>query len=212
MKILKNFVVFEGIDGSGTTTQLNRLENFFLTNREVKRFPPFYKTSEPTNSSIGHLIRAGLRKETVLKEETIALLFAADRNEHLYGPNGIAERCGREELVVCDRYFPSSLVYQGITCGDALPDLLNRDFPGPELLLFFDIDPIEAQDRIAHRELKEIYEYLDFQIQVRQRYKELFPRLEKEGVKVETINASLPPDKVALEVWNHVEKMPIFNR
>jgi len=142
MEILKNFVVFEGLDGSGTTTQIGILEDFFQKNRSS--LPLFYKTFEPTNGSIGKIIRSALRKEIVLAPKTIAMLFAADRNEHIYGPEGIAERCGRGELVVSDRYLPSSLVYQGITCGDGFAELLNRDFPGPELLLFFDIDPEQA--------------------------------------------------------------------
>jgi len=212
MKIIKNFVVLEGIDGSGTTTQLNMLETFFLQNRAQQAMPPFYKTYEPTNSSIGQLIRRALRKEIALEAETTALLFAADRNEHLYGSGGIEERCERGELVISDRYAPSSLVYQGITCGDELPLKLNRDFPNPELLLFFDIDPLNAQDRIAHRELREIYEYLDFQIQVRQRYKNLLPLLAEQGVAVEIIDASLPPSEVAGAVWKIIEKLPIFNR
>ena len=212
MGILANFVVFEGLDGSGTTTQLTILDDFFQRNPERLSLPPFYKTFEPTDGSIGRLIRSALRKETVYCPETVALLFAADRREHLYGAGGIAERCGRGELVVSDRYVPSSLVYQGITCGEELPAALNRDFPAPELLLFFDIDPETAQKRMAARNLKEIYEYLDFQIQVRRRYRELLPRFSTEGVRVEIIDASMPPEDVATEAWRAIQKMPIFKK
>ena len=213
MEILKNFAVFEGIDGSGTTTQLNMLqhtmlENYFPENRQT--LPPFYKTNEPTNGSIGELIRLSLRKETVFKPETVALLFAADRNEHIYGSGGIIERCKRGELVVSDRYLLSSLVYQGITCGEELPALLNSGFPRPELLIFLDIDPEIAQNRIAGRDQKEIYEYMEFQIQARGRYMTLLPKLSAEGVRVETIDASLPAEEVAREVWGAIKKMPIF--
>ena len=225
MEILKNFAVFEGIDGSGTTTQLNTLGTFFHP-RETPAshflaaepaatylsLPPFYKTFEPTDGIIGKIIRSGLRKETVLRPETIAFLFAADRNEHLYGPGAVAERCNRGELVVSDRYVPSSLVYQGITCGEELPAKLNRDFPGPELLIFFDLDPETAQNRIASRDHKEIYEELDFQVQVRQRYKALLPWFGDQGVRVEIIDASPPPDEVAREVWRVIQKMPILRR
>ena len=210
MKILKNFVVLEGADGSGTTTQLSILETFFLQNKDRLQLPPFYKTFEPTDSSIGKLIRSALKNETTLKAETIALLFAADRNEHLYGSGGIVERCNRGELVVSDRYLPSSLVYQGITCGEELPARLNSDFPGPELLLFLDLDPQKALERIAGREIKEIYEYSSFQIQVYSRYKALVKRLSEQGIRVETIDASPPPDIVAREIWKAIEKMPIF--
>ena len=208
MAILKNFAVFEGLDGSGTTTQLNMLETFFLEKRQT--LPPLYKTYEPTNGSIGELIRLNLRGEIALKPETVALLFTADRNEHVWGPKGIAERCKAGELVVSDRYLFSSLVYQGITCGDDLPVRLNRDFPRPELLIFLDIDPETAQKRMAEREQKEIFEYLEFQIQVRERYKALLPQLSAEGVNVRVINASLPAGEVAAEVWSAIKKMPIF--
>ena len=210
MEILKNFAVFEGCDGSGTTTQLNIFEDFCKLNHEHLKLPPVYRTFEPTNGSIGKLIRSILRKEIVFCPETTAMLFAADRHEHLYGQNGIVERCKRGELVISDRYTPSSLVYQGITCGEELPARLNQNFPYPELLLFFDIDSHSAQNRISGRGQKEMFEYLDFQIQVRERYKALFPKLSAQGVRVEIIDASLPPDEIARQVWGIITKMPIF--
>jgi dTMP kinase len=205
MNILRNFVVFEGGDGSGTTTQLGLLEKR-LEAGAVK----FFSTFEPTDHPIGKIIRRGLRGEIPLAPETVARLFAADRGEHLFGKDGIVERCGRGELVVSDRYAPSSLVYQGITCGEELPTLLNRDFPGPELILFFDIDPETAQKRMETRPGKEIYEHLEFQIEARRRYKAVLPRFEAEGVRVETIDASLPLDEVAAQVWTALQKLPIL--
>jgi len=223
MEILQNFAVFEGPDGSGTTTQLNILEAFFHPNdtRSGSQYvaesvnlyialPPLYKTHEPTDGIIGRIIRSGLKKENTVLPETIARLFAADRNEHLYASDGVVERCARGELVVSDRYVPSSLVYQGITCGEELPATLNQAFPGPELLLYFDIDPETAQKRMAEREIKEIYEYLDFQVLVRQRYKALLPIFSGQGIMVEIIDASAPMDEVAGEVWRAIQKMSIF--
>jgi dTMP kinase len=210
MEILTNFVVFEGLDGSGTTTQIGILERFFLQNR--LSMPPFYITFEPTNGSIGKLLRSLLKGEETLKAETMALLFAADRNEHLFGAGGIAERCKRGELVVSDRYLLSSLVYQGITCGEELPARLNRDFPAPELLIFLDIEPETALDRIASRTQKEIYENIAFQKEAGTRYKTLLPEFASSGVRVEIIDASLPTDGVARQIWGAIEKMPIFKR
>jgi len=211
MEILANFVVFEGLDGSGTTTQIGILEDFFLQNR--LSMPPFYITFEPTNGSIGKLLRSLLKGEETQKAETMAMLFAADRNEHVFGNGGIAERCKRGELVVCDRYLISSLVYQGITCGEELPARLNRGFPAPELLIFLDIEAETAIERIASRGVqKEIYENLAFQKKAGERYKNLLPEFASQGVRVEIIDASLPPDEVALQVWGAVEKMPIFKR
>jgi len=228
MEILRNFAVLEGPDGSGTTTQLNTLDSFFhpqISEREAlfvaessnsyfpttgTRLPTLYKTFEPTSGIIGKLIRQGLGKEANLSPETIAYLFAADRNEHIHGPDGVAERCKRGELVVSDRYLLSSLVYQGITCGEELPFRLNRDFPSPELLIYLDIEPEIAQKRISKRENLEIYENLSFQNKVRERYKTLLPLFEREGIIVEIIDASTPPMDVAVKVWSAIQKMSIF--
>jgi len=210
VEILTNFAVFEGLDGSGTTTQIGILRDFFLQNQPS--MPPFYITFEPTNGSIGKLLRSLLKGEEALKAETMAMLFAADRNEHVFGGGGIAERCKRGEFVVCDRYAPSSLVYQGITCGEELPERLNKSFPAPELLIFLDIEPEIAIERIASRAQKEIYETLAFQKQARTLYKTLLPEFASQGVRVEIIDASLPPDEVARQVWGAIEKMPIFKR
>ncbi|MDR3303255.1 MAG: dTMP kinase [Treponema sp.] len=207
MSILQNFVVFEGADGSGTTTQLNRLQRFFP---QLSNFLPLYSTCEPTSGPIGRLIRQALRGEAPLHAKTLAHLFAADRSEHLYAPDGIAERCARGELVVCDRYALSSLVYQGITCGDDTPELLNAAFPLPELLCYFDIDSRLAEKRMAKRPLKEMYEYLDFQQRVRERYHALLPRYERAGVRVERIDASESEETVARAVSQAVAKLPIL--
>jgi dTMP kinase len=208
MMILKNFAVFEGGDGSGTTTQLTLLRNRFTS--LVSALPPLYATWEPTDGPIGRLLRSALKREIPLQRETLAILFAADRNEHVYAPKGIWERSTQGELVISDRYVLSSLVYQGIDCGEALVRRLNDPFPLPELLLFFDIDSEQAVTRMEGRQIKEIYEYLDFQIQVRERYRSLLPWYAQEGVRVEIIDASQEPQAVAEEIWRALKNMPIL--
>jgi dTMP kinase len=208
MVIIHNFAVFEGGDGSGTTTQIEFLRRRFTG----PGLPPLHTTCEPTDGPIGVLIRRILKGEITLRPETTARLFAADRNEHLYGSEGVAERCGRGELVVSDRYVPSSLVYQGIDCGEDLPASLNKAFPAPELLIFFDLDSETALKRIASRPERDIYERADFQTRVRSRYKALLPRYGDAGVRVACIDASLPPEEVAEQVWRAVRKMPIVER
>jgi dTMP kinase len=208
MTIIHNFAVFEGGDGSGTTTQLALLGRRFAG----PGFPRLHTTCEPTDGPVGVLIRSVLGGGTALLPETAARLFAADRNEHLYGPGGIAERCGRGELVVSDRYVPSSLVYQGISCGEDLPAALNAAFPAPELLIFFDLDSETALKRIESRTRRDIYEYPEFQREVRARYRALLPRYADAGVRVETLDASLPPEDVAERVFRAVLKMPIMQR
>lgn len=207
MEIMRNFAVFEGGDGSGTTTQLSLLEGRFRN----RRGPVFHPAFEPTNGPVGVLIRAALKKEIALHPDTLARLFAADRTEHLYAPGGVVERCRRGELVVSDRYVLSSLVYQGIECGDELPRSLNAPFPAPELLIFFDLNPETAGDRLKNRPSLELYEYLEFQQKVREKYRPLLDEYQNAGVRVEIIDAAKSPAEVAEAVWRSVRKMPILN-
>jgi dTMP kinase len=208
MLIIQNFAVFEGGDGSGTSTQLEELRSRFSENSSS--LPPFYGTFEPTKGPIGALIRRALSGESPIRAETLAGLFAADRNEHIYGEGGILEHCGRGELVVSDRFTLSSLVYQGITCGNELPKQLNAGFPVPELLVFFDLDPDIALKRMEGRSSRDIYEYRDFQIRVREGYKALLPWYEEQGVRIAVIDASRPQEEVFREVWSILQNLSIF--
>jgi dTMP kinase len=208
-EILRNFVVFEGGDGSGTTTQLGLLRERFDSGKDAA-LPLLYNTFEPTDGPVGKLIRSVLRGKATLLPETLARLFAGDRYEHLHTPEGIGRRCGRGELVVCDRYVLSSLVYQGISCGEELPRSLNDSFPFPELTLFFDLDPELAQKRLEDRRVKEMYENLDFQVQVRERYHRVLDWYRNQEGRVEIIDASREPGEVAGMVWGLIQKLPIM--
>jgi len=209
MDIISNFVVFEGGDGSGTSTQIARLEHFF--GEKAPKGLVCSPTFEPTGGPIGKIIRSALKNELNLKPETLARLFAADRNEYLYAAGGIIERCGKGELVVCDRYILSSFVYQGIDCGDEIPRSLNASFPFPQTLLFFDVDPNITQQRLGSRSSLDIYENLTFQEKVRAKYLSLLDHFRENGVCVEIIDASQTVEKVSEEVWRVLAKMPIFS-
>ncbi|MDR1307563.1 MAG: dTMP kinase [Treponema sp.] len=238
--ILRNFAVIEGCDGAGTTTQLDRLQRRFaapepdsgggagsdadsgtkggaeqgvMTAAEPQS-PyglPLFATCEPTGGPAGRLIRRVLKGKLFVRGETLARLFAVDRREHLYGPGGIVERCNRGELAVSDRYTPSSLVYQGLECGKELPLALNISFPHPELLVYLDIPPRTAMERISGRKDREIYEKPDFQQKVRASYLKLLPLLEKEGVRVLFLDGERPPETLAKEIWRAVREMPIIH-
>ena len=120
------------------------------------------------------------------------------------------ERCVRGELVVCDRYVLSSLVYQGIECGDEIPMALNAPFPAPELLLFFDIDPEIALGRLKSRSSLEIYEYPEFQAKVRKKYLSLLGMYRDAGVNVIIVDAAQSQQEVFSRVWSEIAKMPIL--
>jgi len=207
MEIIPNFVVFEGGDGSGTTTQLSILKERLKKSKK----PVFFPTFEPTDGQIGKIIRSVLKKEIFFKPQTLAMLFAADRNEHLNGHDGILYRVKRGELVVSDRYVLSSIVYQGIECGNELPTVLNSFFGVPELTFFFDIDPKIAINRMSKRGSLDIYEYLEFQEKVRQQYITAVDNYRKNGARVEIIDSSKTITEVADQVWSIISGMPIFN-
>jgi dTMP kinase len=194
--ILPNFIVFEGGDGSGRTTQLQLIAEYHTTKK-------LWITAEPTDSPLGCFIRELLHSELTVQPETLAMLFAADRHEHLYAPNGIIERCSRGETVICDRYILSSLVYQGLTCGESLPVSLNKNFPLPSLIVFFDIDPAQALARIGNRLVKDSYEQYAFQTQIRERYRRLLPHYAKKGCCITTVNAA----ETVEEVQKTVQKL-----
>lgn len=155
--IIKNFIVFEGIDGAGTTTQIKLLAEK-LGQEKV------WQTAEPTDKETGKFLRKMLKGDFAVSEKTASYLFAADRCEHIFGKNGILEQTGKGKIVLSDRYFFSSLAYQSVTCGKELPELLNSPFPLPEILFYFKIDPEISLSRVESRgEAKEIYEKIDFQ-------------------------------------------------
>jgi dTMP kinase len=224
MSILRNFVVLEGTDGSGTSTQMELLKRRFMPGDGAPggaspgplpatnpiRDLSLYATAEPSAGELGLLIRRALRGELSLLPETLARLFAADRGEHLYRGGGIVRRASRGELVVCDRYVPSSLVYQGLECGEELPRTLNSPFPAPELIIFFDLDPRIAAERIRDREGRDIYERLDFQLKVRDRYLSLLPSLRAQGSAIVQVDASRSREEVAEQLWAALNTLPIL--
>jgi dTMP kinase len=194
--ILRRFVVFEGLDGAGTTTQLRILENSLK-----KRGVAHWLSAEPTDLPTGRLIRQILRGEVKTRPETLARLYAADRHEHLYGPDGIVERLGRGELVVCDRYIFSSLAYQGVSCDPELPRLLNAAFPLPELLIFFDLPSSVSMGRVSKRQSeREIFETEDFQERVRKAYEESIAEFEGSGMRILRVDASMSVEAVTGQI------------
>ncbi len=169
--ILKNFIVFEGIDGAGTSTQIKKI---------CERNPQkFFQTAEPTSLETGKFLRRMLGGEFSVDEKTNSFLFAADRAEHLYGKNGIIEQINNGKTVISDRYLFSSLAYQSISCGEKLPKLLNSTFPLPEILFFFEIDPEISLKRVDSRnEKKEIYEKIETQKKIAMEYEKIISEYE----------------------------------
>jgi dTMP kinase len=164
------FIVLEGLDGSGTTTQAAKLvESLRGPARAV------HLTREPSDGPIGTLIRQALARRLTLPDgrrltpETLALLFAADRVDHL--ASEIEPLRERGTWVVCDRYVLSSIAYQGQELDDAFVVAINAKVPAPDLTLFLRVTPETALTRRQGRALgEELYEALETQRRVAAAY------------------------------------------
>ena len=137
----KGFLVaFEGIDGCGKSTQIQKLKNY-LENKKIA----VHATAEPSFGPVGKLIREALVRPSGLDENTLALFFAADRLEHLQREVEPALAAGA--VVLCDRYVLSSLAYQSRTLPMDWVALLNRQARTPDLTQFFEISADSAAQR-----------------------------------------------------------------
>lgn len=206
--ILKNFVVFEGIDGAGTSTQIKRLvERGCAAAGEGA----FVATAEPTGLETGKFLRRMLGGDFTVDEKTNAYLFAADRCEHIFGKGGVQELCQAGKIVVSDRYFFSSMAYQSVSCGEELPKLLNEPFPLPEYLFYFVINPEVSLGRVTSRgEKKEIYETIEKQKKIAAQYEKVISEYEKNagvtGMKIIRIDAEKDIESISEEIWKSLKK------
>lgn len=204
LQALERLIVFEGIDGAGTTTQAR-----LLVERIRNAGDAVWATSEPTDGPIGNLLRRVLAGDVRVSPETAAFLFASDRWEHVFGSGGIVEHHGAGDIVVCDRYVYSSLVYQTIHADEALVRQLNGRFPAPALVIFVDLDPGTSEQRLSGRANREIYEYEEFQREVHARYlSEL--RSAGQTTEVVTVSGAENEAEVHRNIWEAVGKTSIL--
>lgn len=197
-------MVLEGLDGAGTTTQIR-----LLGDRLAREGREHFETFEPTDGPVGRLIRSILARRVPALPLTVALLFAADRNQHVAGPHGLIERAGRGELVVSDRYLFSSLAYQSIECGFERVLALNEGFPLPELLVFLDTPVAVSQARIGRRTRRELYDGAGFQARVREGYLRAFEHFEGCGMRVLTLDGERPAEEIHEAIWTEIARLPI---
>lgn len=192
MEVLKNFIVLEGIDGSGTTTLQSRLSQYLQSND----IDPLC-SCEPSDGPIGRLIRQALASKVQITSHSLAMLFAADRQEHLYN-NGVVSQA-ESHLVLSDRYFFSSLAYQVMDCGWDYVYKLNCDFPLPEKMIFLDISADEAAQRRENRGgQEEIYERNDLQDRIIKGYHDVLDFFSDTEMKTLRLDGSKSPEELCL--------------
>ncbi len=193
------FIVFEGADGAGKTSLCKAIADE-LTSRGKE----VVLTAEPTHEGIGAFIRRGDAGH--ISQRTEALLFVADRNDHT---ERIQKQVSEGKVVLCDRYFASTVAYQSARLeGDASDEdwliEINRQFiDRPDATLLLDIDPEVGMGRVGDRgEEISKFERLDFQNQVRDNYL----RLAKE-FGFDVIDASRPKEEVFNEAMSIIDRV-----
>ena len=198
------FITFEGGEGSGKSTHINeavsRLRGAGYT---------FLVVREPGGTDVGEQIRHVLqysKNSAAMVPETELLLFCASRSQLVQ--EIIRPALAEGKIVVADRFFDSTTVYQGV--GRKIPgkavDFINRFAIGdclPDLTLVIDLDPLIGLERARGRELFDRMENqsLEFYQRVRQGYLDLAKR---EPQRVKVIDGSQPIAAVWNQVWDHI--------
>ncbi len=194
------FIVLEGPDGAGISTQTGLLHSG-LTQRDIRS----NATKEPTSGPIGSLIRQVLTHRLVyppsqpLSDDVVALLFAADRLDHLNAD--ILPRLEAGTHVICDRYRLSSYAYQGATLGQDWVRAINQRSVAPDVTFFIDVTPEICRQRIASRgNYVELYETEERLNTVYANYLQLIEEARKAGERIITIDGRLPIGVVAATI------------
>ncbi len=181
------FVVLEGIDGCGKTTHAKLLKEWLEgKGKEV------VLTAEPTNNEIGQFIRRVLGGSRKVDAKTLALLFTADRYEHLR--DEVEPALAAKKIVISERYYHSTICYQeaqGVE-REWLVEI-NKFARRPDVTLFLDIEP---KIGVGRTETQEIFERVDFLEKVRENYLQF----DEEVVTVDT-------NKSREEVFAEIKKI-----
>ena len=193
------FIVFEGLDGAGTTTQAAKLQAYF-----TRRGAPSFLTNEPTAEPIGAFIRRLLtgqergRNGSTYRpgERAMGLLFAADRLAH---SEVITDRLRDGDHVVCDRYLFSSMAYQSLDpaiTGEWVVEV-NRGCAVPHVTLFIAVPSDVCLARVmARQETLSKYETQTQLANIARNYDRLLPLYEQNFGRVVRIDGTRSIDEV----------------
>ena len=192
------FIVFEGIDGAGKSTQIEKLRQKLVSEgRKV------FITAEPTASVTGGILRDALSGNYKRSASELAAMFLSDRVFHNVNESvGINQALEKGFDVISDRYYYSSFAYQGLDSDiDWVIDMnLNcPDIRRPDLCIFLDLDAEKSKSRIdTNRATVEIFEKEEILNKIRGKFFDVFRRLPDENIAV--IDASGTVDEVAEKI------------
>lgn len=202
------FITFEGPEGAGKTTVLQRVaERLLIEGIEC------VTTREPGGIEIAEKIREIILNpaHTAMDERAEALLYAAARSQHFFEKVNPALLAGK--MVLCDRFIDSSLAYQGYARGIGIDEVLsiNEFAIGkrlPDVTILFDINPAVGLERIHNNGDREINrldaENLAFHEKVREGYQLVAKRY---ADRIQMINAEQPIEQVVEDVWDIFKRL-----
>ncbi len=198
----ERFIVFEGIDGAGTTTQADLLKAWLEARGEK-----VVTTCEPSEGPAGNMVRNALKRRIVVPTSgdgpdkdvdprVVALLFAADRLDHLDAT--IRPALARGWWVISDRYVDSSLAYQSIYMDLDWVRTINTHAPRPTRTFFLEVPPAEGMARIqARRASQDHFETLQRLQQVDEQYRKIYRDGPADLVR---LDGTRPADDLAAEI------------
>ncbi len=191
------FIVFEGLDGSGMTTQSTLLRNYLLSKGKDAIL-----TKEPTDGLLGGVLKSSLREEWKTDPYTLQILFAADRSHHLVSE--IEPALKKNKIVICDRYILSSLVYGSLDVSVEILKQLNAHFMKPHMTIIVDTHPKICMERMKRaRHHIELFEEEHKLTQIRQN----LIALKKNFPEVYVVDGNKKPEEVNEDIKKLVAKL-----
>lgn len=199
------FIVFEGIDGAGKSTQIERLRQ-----KLVKEGRKVFITAEPTQSVTGGILRDALNGNYKRSASELAAMFLSDRVFHNVNESvGIKQALEKGFDVISDRYYYSSFAYQGLESDIDWVINMNLNCPDirrPDLCIFLDLDAEKSKSRIdTNRATIEIFEKEEILSKIRNKFFDVFKRLQGENIHV--VDASGSVDEVSEKISAIVDKL-----
>lgn len=202
------FIAFEGLDGAGTTTQ-SRL----LADRLEEEGYAVHLTKEPSEGPVGSLISLVLKRRLVsprvgrpfdpFPDEQLALLFAADRIDHLQAE--ILPKIHEGMVVISDRYLLSSYAYQSLGCELGWLREINAHAATPDLTFLIDVPAPVCLRRIeSERWQTELFEGIEKLSVVRKNYLRLAASRFGESMNVMVVDGEREVGAVQRDVWNRL--------
>lgn len=200
------FIAFEGLDGSGNSTQVSR-----IAKELKKRGLKVHVTKEPTSGPVGATIRLVLENRLKVDLQTLQMMFTVDREDHLGGERGIIKRLEKGEVVISDRYLASTLAF-GFVSGLDFDWLLalQSKFVLPDITYFLEVDPAICIERVWKRNTGfDLFEKKDQLEKIKEGYmraKKVF------GRKMKVVNGEGKVKNIEQEILKNIEKTAKYKK